>query len=172
MVTHGNVVLSARGLRSGRLLKEASFDIRRGEIVGLSGLVGAGRTNVARVLFGADPADGGQILIDGKPVSIRSPRDAVRYGIGLELDAIAAAVLGGASLSGGVGGIGGTVAGAFIIGVLSNGLNLLAVPSYNQQVLKGLVFILAVLLDYLLKQRWQLRITPKDSADSTAAHPG
>lgn len=90
-------------------------------------------------------------------------------GVGLELDAIAAAVLGGASLSGGVGSIGGTVAGAFIIGVLSNGLNLMAVPSYNQQVLKGLVFILAVLLDYILKQRWQLTLVPKDRADSTAA---
>lgn len=90
-------------------------------------------------------------------------------GVGLELDAIAAAVLGGASLSGGVGGIGGTVAGAFIIGVLSNGLNLMAVPSYNQQVLKGLVFILAVLLDYILKQRWQLKFAPKESADTTAA---
>ncbi len=82
-VKRGDVVLSARGLRSGRLLKEASFDLHRGEIVGLAGLVGAGRTNVARVLFGADPLDGGQILIDGKPVIIRSPRDAVRYGIGL-----------------------------------------------------------------------------------------
>jgi len=75
----------------------------------------------------------------------------------LELDTIAAAVLGGASLAGGAGSITGTVAGAFIIGVLSNGLNLLEVPSYNQQVVKGLVFILAVLLDYFLKQRWQGR---------------
>ncbi|HJW84058.1 MAG TPA: ribose ABC transporter permease [Anaerolineae bacterium] len=75
--------------------------------------------------------------------------------VGLELDAIAAAVLGGTSLAGGTGGVGGTVAGAFIIGVLSNGLNLLEVPSYNQQVVKGLVFIVAVLLDYVLKRRWQ-----------------
>jgi ribose transport system permease protein len=75
-------------------------------------------------------------------------------GVLLELDAIAAAVLGGASLAGGTGSIGGTVAGAFIIGALSNGLNLLEVPSYNQQVVKGLVFIIAVLLDYFLKRRW------------------
>jgi ribose transport system permease protein len=74
-------------------------------------------------------------------------------GVGLELDAIAAAVLGGASLAGGSGSIGGTIAGAFIIGSLSNGLNLMAVPSYNQQVVKGLVFILAVFLDYFLKRR-------------------
>ena len=78
-------------------------------------------------------------------------------GTGLELDAIAAAVLGGASLAGGIGGIGGAVAGALIIGVLSNGLNLLEVPSYNQQVIKGLVFIFAVLLDYFVKGRWALR---------------
>lgn len=75
-------------------------------------------------------------------------------GTGLELDAIAASVIGGTSLAGGIGSIGGTVAGAFIIGALSNGLNLLRVPSYNQQVVKGLVFILAVLLDYFLKRRW------------------
>jgi len=81
-------------------------------------------------------------------------------GVGLELDAITAAVLGGTSLSGGVGTIGGTVAGAFIIGVLSNGLNLLGVPSYNQQVVRGLVFIAAVLLDYFLKRRWKLRRQP------------
>jgi ribose transport system permease protein len=74
-------------------------------------------------------------------------------GTGLELDAITAAVLGGTSLFGGVGGIGGTLVGAFIIGVLSNGLNLVSVPSYNQQVIKGLVFIVAVLLDFFLKRR-------------------
>ncbi len=81
-------------------------------------------------------------------------------GVGLELDAIAAAVLGGTSLAGGVGGIGGTVAGALIIGVLSNGLNLLEVPSYNQQVIKGLVFIFAVMLDYLVKRRWTAKSSP------------
>lgn len=74
-------------------------------------------------------------------------------GIGLELDAIAASVLGGASLSGGAGSVMGTVTGTFIVGILSNGLNLLEVPSYNQQVIKGLVFIVAVILDYVLKRR-------------------
>jgi ribose transport system permease protein len=78
-------------------------------------------------------------------------------GVLLELDAIAAAVLGGTSLAGGTGSIGGSLAGAFIIGSLSNGLNLLEVPSYNQQVVRGLVFISAVLLDYLLKRRWLTR---------------
>ena len=73
--------------------------------------------------------------------------------VGWELDAIAAPVLGGVSLFGGVGSIGGTLVGAFIIGVLSNGLNLLGVPSYYQQVIKGVVFILAVMLDLLTKRR-------------------
>ena len=73
--------------------------------------------------------------------------------LGWELDAIAAPVLGGTSLFGGVGSIGGTVIGAFIIGVLSNGLNLMGVPSYHQQVIKGLVFILAVTVDLLINRK-------------------
>lgn len=73
--------------------------------------------------------------------------------VGWELDAIAAPVLGGTSLFGGVGGIGGTLVGAFIIGVLSNGLNLLGISSYYQQVIKGAVFILAVMLDLFTKRR-------------------
>lgn len=68
-------------------------------------------------------------------------------GMGFELDAIAAVVLGGTSLSGGVGTIGGTLVGAMIIGVLDNGLNLLNVSSFYQQVAKGVVILLAVLLD-------------------------
>jgi len=72
---------------------------------------------------------------------------------GLELDAIAATVLGGTSLFGGVGGISGAVIGALLIGVLGNGMNLLEIPSYYQQVVKGLVFVLAVLLDFATKGR-------------------
>lgn len=68
-------------------------------------------------------------------------------GMGFELDAIAAVVLGGTSLSGGIGTIGGTLVGALIIGVLDNGLNLLNVSSFYQQVAKGLVILIAVLLD-------------------------
>ncbi|MCA9876969.1 MAG: sugar ABC transporter ATP-binding protein, partial [Thermomicrobiales bacterium] len=57
--------------------------VRAGEIVGLAGLVGAGRTEVARSIFGADRFDAGEILLDGKPVTIATPRDAIRHGIGL-----------------------------------------------------------------------------------------
>jgi ribose/xylose/arabinose/galactoside ABC-type transport system permease subunit len=72
-------------------------------------------------------------------------------GSGFELDAIAAVVLGGTTLAGGEGGIGGTLLGAFIIGVLNNGLNLLNVSSFYQQVVKGVVILLAVLLDRRLR---------------------
>jgi ribose transport system permease protein len=72
-------------------------------------------------------------------------------GIAFELDAIAAVVLGGTTLAGGEGGIGGTLVGAFIIGVLNNGLNLLNVSSFYQQVVKGIVILLAVLLDRRLR---------------------
>ncbi len=74
-------------------------------------------------------------------------------GVGLELDAIAAPVLGGTSLLGGVGSVSGTLVGAFIMGVLSNGLNLLEISAYYQRVIKGVVFILAVMLDLYTKRR-------------------
>ncbi|HRK35591.1 MAG TPA: sugar ABC transporter ATP-binding protein, partial [Candidatus Hydrogenedentes bacterium] len=60
-----------------------TFSLREGEIVGLTGLVGAGRTEVARAIFGADAIDGGTIALDGKPITVKSPQDAIRQGIGL-----------------------------------------------------------------------------------------
>ena len=59
------------------------FNVRRGEILGIAGLVGAGRTETARAIFGADPFDSGHVLIDGKEVAIRSPQEAIAHGIGL-----------------------------------------------------------------------------------------
>jgi len=64
-------------------LQDVSFAVRRGEILGLAGLVGAGRTETARAIFGADPFDAGRVLVGGEPVAIRSPRDAIAHGIGL-----------------------------------------------------------------------------------------
>ncbi|HTJ59080.1 MAG TPA: sugar ABC transporter ATP-binding protein [Devosiaceae bacterium] len=64
-------------------IRNVSLEVRRGEILGLAGLVGAGRTETARAIFGADPFDSGRILVDGQPVSIRSPEQAIRLGIGL-----------------------------------------------------------------------------------------
>jgi inositol transport system ATP-binding protein len=87
----GPVRLSVRGLTTaktgrrsfGTVLKGVDLDVRAGEILGIAGLVGAGRTELARAVFGADPISAGAILIDGRPVAIRGPRDAIRYGVGL-----------------------------------------------------------------------------------------
>ena len=76
------VVLEVRNLCTPKV-KNVSFRIHRGEIVGLAGLVGAGRTEVARALFGADPITGGEILIEGKPGTFRSPREAIDAGVAL-----------------------------------------------------------------------------------------
>jgi ribose transport system ATP-binding protein len=75
------VVLEARGLRRGRAIQDVSFRLHRGEILGFAGLIGAGRTEVARAIFGADRLDAGEVLVEGRPVQIRSPADAVRHGI-------------------------------------------------------------------------------------------
>ena len=64
-------------------LRDISLTVHRGEILGLAGLVGAGRTELARAVFGADGFDSGEILVDGTPISPRSPKDAIEAGIGL-----------------------------------------------------------------------------------------
>jgi len=78
----GAELLRVEGLESPKV-KGVSFAVRAGEIVGIAGLVGAGRTEVLRLIFGADRATAGRVLVDGKPVRIRSPRAAVKAGIGL-----------------------------------------------------------------------------------------
>ncbi|UUZ96861.1 sugar ABC transporter ATP-binding protein [Paenibacillus sp. P25] len=75
-------VLEVRNLNRGKRLKNISFVLRKGEILGFAGLVGAGRTEVARAIFGADPIDSGEILVHGRKARIKSPHDAVRAGIG------------------------------------------------------------------------------------------
>ncbi|HZR40174.1 MAG TPA: sugar ABC transporter ATP-binding protein [Ktedonobacteraceae bacterium] len=77
------VVLEVSGLREGRKLQNASVKVRAGEIVGLAGLLGSGRSEVARAVFGADHVDAGKIAINGKEVHFRAPEDAIRAGIGL-----------------------------------------------------------------------------------------
>jgi ribose transport system ATP-binding protein len=77
-----DVVLEVRNLRRSNAIQDVSFKLRKGEILGFAGLMGAGRTEVARAIFGADPLDGGEIIVRGKPATIRSPQDAVRLGIG------------------------------------------------------------------------------------------
>jgi ribose transport system ATP-binding protein len=76
------VVLSVSHLQQGRTIKDVSFEARAGEILGFAGLMGAGRTEVARAVFGADPVQAGEISVQGRRVHIRRPSDAVRHGIG------------------------------------------------------------------------------------------
>ena len=77
----GEVALEVKNLKN-KYLKDVSFQLRKGEILGFSGLVGAGRSETARAIFGIDPLQSGEISIDGKAVRIRSARDAIANGIG------------------------------------------------------------------------------------------
>jgi simple sugar transport system ATP-binding protein len=79
---HGEVFLRARGIARKGVLSPVDLEIRRGELLGLAGLLGSGRTETARLLFGADKVDAGSIDIDGKQVGFSSPRDAIAQGIG------------------------------------------------------------------------------------------
>ncbi len=76
------VVLKVEHLNAGKMVQDVSFELHKGEVLGFSGLMGAGRTETMRALFGADPVDSGDIYVNGKKVTIRSPQDAVRCGIG------------------------------------------------------------------------------------------
>lgn len=76
------VVLKVEHLNAGKMVRDVSFELRKGEILGFSGLMGAGRTETARALFGADPKESGDIYINGKKVEIKNPMDAVKNGIG------------------------------------------------------------------------------------------
>jgi ribose transport system ATP-binding protein len=75
------VFFEVRNLGDGRLVHDCSFTLRRGEILGIAGLVGSGRTEVARLIFGADPLRDGEILLDGMPLQITSPKRAIDSGI-------------------------------------------------------------------------------------------
>jgi ABC-type sugar transport system ATPase subunit len=78
----GNTVLEVRNLNQGDRLMNISFHVRSGEILGVAGLVGAGRTEMAKAVFGADKRDSGEILVDNKTVDIRTPQDAIKAGLG------------------------------------------------------------------------------------------
>ncbi len=76
------VVLKVEGISDLNLLRDVSFDLRKGEILGFAGLMGAGRTELARALIGADPKSAGKVFLRGKEVKIKNPSDAVKAGIG------------------------------------------------------------------------------------------
>lgn len=78
----GEVLLEVRDLNRGRQVRNVSFTLRRGEILGFAGLVGAGRTEVLRTVFGADRAESGEVLVRGRRIRVTNPRRAVRNGIG------------------------------------------------------------------------------------------
>ena len=78
----GSPRLNVHHLTDGKKVRPCSLQVRSGEIVGLAGLVGAGRTELARLIFGADPKTGGRVLLDGQEVDIREPLDAIRLAIG------------------------------------------------------------------------------------------
>ena len=78
----GDVVFSAKNLTRKDVFRDVSFDIREGEIVGFSGLVGAGRTEVGRAIFGADPLDGGEMTLEGRPYRAESCDKAISQGVG------------------------------------------------------------------------------------------
>jgi monosaccharide-transporting ATPase len=80
--TIGDELLSARSIAVGRRVEDASFDIRKGEIIGLAGLLGSGRTETARAVFAADLKTRGEVRFDGRNVEFRSPRDAIAAGMG------------------------------------------------------------------------------------------
>ena len=78
----GSEVLRVEGLSSGKLFKDIHFDVKAGEVLGVSGLMGAGRTEIMQALFGNIPVDAGKVFIDGKEVKIKNPRQAIAAGIG------------------------------------------------------------------------------------------
>ena len=80
-VERGKKVLEVKHLKAGRMVKDVSFEAYEGEVLGFSGLVGAGRTETMRAIFGADFKDSGEVVLDGKSLTINSPADAIRQGI-------------------------------------------------------------------------------------------
>jgi ribose transport system ATP-binding protein len=77
----GNKILEVRKLNAGRMVRDINFDLYEGEIVGIAGLMGAGRTETTRAIFGVDPKESGEITLDGKTVKIEEPKDAIKQGI-------------------------------------------------------------------------------------------
>lgn len=103
--------------------------------------------STAKMIFSVYVVSGLLAGLAGVVLAARTTAALPQAGMSYELDAIAAVVIGGTSLSGGAGSLGGTVVGALLIGVINNGLNLLGVSSYYQQVVKGIIIVGAVLLD-------------------------
>ena len=77
----GKKIFEVKNLNAGRMVRDINFSLYEGEIVGFAGLMGAGRTETTRAIFGVDPKDGGEIILDGKTLTITNPKDAIQAGI-------------------------------------------------------------------------------------------
>ncbi len=77
----GGVALKVEHLNAGRMVRDVSFELRKGEILGFAGLMGAGRTETMRAIFGADPVESGKVTLNGRAVAIKSPTEAIRAGL-------------------------------------------------------------------------------------------
>lgn len=77
----GKVIFSVKNLNAGKLVRDVSFEAREGEILGFAGLMGAGRTETTRTIFGVDPKESGTLVLDGKEISIHRPIDAIKAGV-------------------------------------------------------------------------------------------
>ncbi len=79
----GEKVLEVKNIRSGKAVKDVSFDVKEGEVLGLSGLVGSGRTEALRTIFGADKIESGKIFLDSKEINIKTPQKSIQYGVAM-----------------------------------------------------------------------------------------
>ncbi|MCC8179706.1 MAG: sugar ABC transporter ATP-binding protein [Planctomycetes bacterium] len=77
----GKKIFEVRNLNAGKMVQNINIEVYEGEILGIAGLMGAGRTEITRAIFGVDPKDSGEIILDGKPIAIDKPTDAIRAGI-------------------------------------------------------------------------------------------
>ena len=154
-----DVKLEVSGLNVDGVLKDIHFKVHKGEILGFAGLMGAGRTEVMETLFGIRRASSGTVKIftyiyagimaavAGMLLTARVASGQPGLGESFEMKAISGCVIGGVSLSGGIGSVYSLICGILIIGVLNNGMDLMNINGYMQQIAEGLILILAVLLD-------------------------
>lgn len=140
-------IITIIAMGSTMIIISGGMDLSPGSIARVSGV------NVDRVKIKVYTYAGLMAGLGGLVLASRIATGHPNSGDGYELDAIAATVIGGTSLSGGLGTIGGTIIGALIIGVLNNGLDLLNVSAYYQQIAKGLLIIAAVLMDQKSKRK-------------------
>ena len=141
VVTAAHIILSK--MKFGRYIYASGGNMKAADASGV---------RVKRILMKVYILGGVLAGIAGVVLAARTNSGQPAVGVGYETDAIAAAVIGGTSMTGGVGTIGGTLIGILIIGVLNNGLNLLNVSSYYQQILKGLIILGAVCFDIKSKK--------------------